>query len=401
MKHLIIVLLFALHFNAFSQDADKTVTLVVSGIGKTQDEAKQNALRSAIEQAFGAFISSKTEILNDNLVKDEIVSVANGNIQKFEILSEVQIPDGGFATTLNATVSISKLTSFVESKGVVAEFKGSILAANVKQQMLNEQNEIKSISSIVNTCKEILDLSTDFEIVRGEPKQINNDNNRWSVPLKINIKFNNNIQQFKQYFITSIKGLSMSPDEVEQYNKLGKKTYKLLIGDSISSGKTDNIEYLKTMAGGSSKFSYKIKCLGYPASKYSSNDLNKTIDMFNELEKKKHANCRGYHEIEYNEEKFGNGYNFRTENALISIIDLFHYTIHSLLNFEVTNGIDIFNPSRFVKGIDRYDPSRFTNELHRYLKIESDNLNVILFQNEPFGIFQSFSGLHRNSIRCY
>jgi hypothetical protein len=135
--------------------------------------------------------------------------------------------------------------------------------------------------------------------------------------------------------------------------------------------------------------------LGYPASKYSSNDLNKTIDMFNELEKKKHANCRGYHEIEYNEEKFGNGYNFRTENALISIIDLFHYTIHSLLNFEVTNGIDIFNPSRFVKGIDRYDPSRFTNELHRYLKIESDNLNVILFQNEPFGIFQSFSGKGR------
>ena len=65
----------------FAQDADKTVTLVVSGQGKSQDEAKQKALRSAIEQAFGAFISSKTEILNDNLVKDEIVSVANGNIQ--------------------------------------------------------------------------------------------------------------------------------------------------------------------------------------------------------------------------------------------------------------------------------------------------------------------------------
>jgi hypothetical protein len=48
-------------------------------------------LRSAIEQAFGAFISSKTEILNDNLVKDEIVSVSNGNIQKFEVLSEAQI----------------------------------------------------------------------------------------------------------------------------------------------------------------------------------------------------------------------------------------------------------------------------------------------------------------------
>jgi len=95
--------------NAFSQE-DKTVTLVVSGQGVTQEEARQKALRGAIEQAFGTFISSKTEILNDNLVKDEIVSVANGNIQKFEIISEVQIPSGNYATSLRATVSITKLT---------------------------------------------------------------------------------------------------------------------------------------------------------------------------------------------------------------------------------------------------------------------------------------------------
>ena len=35
-----------------AQDADKTVTITVSGSGKTQDAAKQSALRSAIEQAF-------------------------------------------------------------------------------------------------------------------------------------------------------------------------------------------------------------------------------------------------------------------------------------------------------------------------------------------------------------
>ena len=65
MKKLILIMSLAISINAFAQDADKTVTLVVSGQGKTQDEAKQVALRSAIEQAFGAFISSKTEIIND------------------------------------------------------------------------------------------------------------------------------------------------------------------------------------------------------------------------------------------------------------------------------------------------------------------------------------------------
>ena len=112
----------------FAQDADKTITLVVSGQGKTQDEAKQNALRSAIEQAFGTFISSKTEILNDNLVKDEIVSVANGNIQKFEVISEVQIPNGDYVTSLKATVSVTKLISFVEKKGgVIVVKKGAVV----------------------------------------------------------------------------------------------------------------------------------------------------------------------------------------------------------------------------------------------------------------------------------
>ena len=51
------LLVFTQHA-AQAQEADKTVTLVVNGQGKTPDEAKQNALRSAIEQAFGAFISS-------------------------------------------------------------------------------------------------------------------------------------------------------------------------------------------------------------------------------------------------------------------------------------------------------------------------------------------------------
>ena len=122
MKKLLLLLTLVFTFTASAQD-DKTVTLVVSGQGKTQDEAKQNALRSAIEQAFGTFISSKTEILNDNLVKDEIVSVTNGNIQKYEVLSEVQIPDGGYATSLKAIVSVSKLTSFCASKGVAIKFK--------------------------------------------------------------------------------------------------------------------------------------------------------------------------------------------------------------------------------------------------------------------------------------
>ena len=63
---------------AFAQPSE--VTLVVTGEGATKEEATNNALRSAVEQAFGVFVSANTEILNDEIVKDEIASISSGNI---------------------------------------------------------------------------------------------------------------------------------------------------------------------------------------------------------------------------------------------------------------------------------------------------------------------------------
>ena len=68
--------------------AKDEVLLIVSGDGSTKEEATKAALRSAIEQAFGTFVSSNTKILNDELVKDEIVTVASGNIKSYKYLIE-------------------------------------------------------------------------------------------------------------------------------------------------------------------------------------------------------------------------------------------------------------------------------------------------------------------------
>jgi hypothetical protein len=227
MKKLILIFALIINLSAFSQD-DKTVTLVVSGQGKTQDEAKQNALRSAIEQAFGTFISSKTEILNDNLVKDEIVSIANGNIQKFDIISEVQIPDGGYATTLKATVSVTKLTSFVESKGVEVEFKGSLFGANLRQQKLNEEAEYKAILNLCQTSNEILSKSLDYSLEVGDPIKAP-ESNDYQVLYTVKATPNNNFDQFVNNFHSNIKFISMPVAEQEDFKKLNKEIYILKV----------------------------------------------------------------------------------------------------------------------------------------------------------------------------
>ena len=103
------VLLFFSQINLFSQNESQVVSLTVTSQGGSQEEAKNNALRNAIQQTIGVFISANSTILNDNLVKDEIVSISNGTIQKYQILNEGQLNNNIYFVTLNADVSVTKL----------------------------------------------------------------------------------------------------------------------------------------------------------------------------------------------------------------------------------------------------------------------------------------------------
>ena len=236
MKQLILIVVLALSINTYAQEV-KTVTLTVSGQGKTQDEAKQNALRNAIEQAFGVFISSNTEILNDELVKDEIVSIANGNIEKFKVISEVEVPEVGHATTLKATVSITKLTSFVESKGVEIEFKGSLFGANLRQQRINENAELQAIINLCEVSNQILSKSIDYSIEVDEPVKANSmrgftpQQDDYQILFTIKLSPNKNFDQFVNYFYSGMKAISMPVPEQENYIKLNKDIYYLTVNN--------------------------------------------------------------------------------------------------------------------------------------------------------------------------
>jgi len=213
----------------YAQEADKTVSITVSGSGKTQDEAKQSALRSAIEQAFGAFISSKTEILNDQIVADQMSSVSSGNIKSFKILAELQFPDGSWGITLNTIVSVSKLTNFVEAKGITVDIKGSLFAINIKQQMLNEQSELKAVSQMIGLLHKTMQLAFDYEIKSGEPKSLDSENKNWAIPLEVTTKANKNMDFCANYCIKTLESICLSREERKNYERLNKEVFPVYI----------------------------------------------------------------------------------------------------------------------------------------------------------------------------
>lgn len=207
---------------------DKTVTLTVTGTGRTLEEAKINALRSAIEQSFGSFISSKTEILNDKLLNDEIVSISNGNVQKYDVISQIEIPNIGFSITLNAKVSIANLTSFIENKGIDVEFKGSLFATNIKLQKLNEESEIKLMYELFGALHENFQTSFDYTIEAQNPI-LDNEGKNYDVHLKTNAICNKNYDTTMNYFIQVLNSVGMTSNEVEEYKTIKKFYYCVLI----------------------------------------------------------------------------------------------------------------------------------------------------------------------------
>ena len=215
--------------NTFSQTASKEVSITASGSGKTLEDAKQAALRSATEQAFGAFISSKTEMFNDQVVADQMASVSNGNIKSFSILNESQLPDGSWGVTLKALVSVDKLTSFVEAKGIAIEIKGGMFALNIKQQLLNEQGEIKAVSEMVGLLHEPMQISFDYIIKSSDPKSSDAESKNWEIPLMVTATTNKNIDFCANYCIKTLSALSLSSEEVKSYQSLNKAIFPVLI----------------------------------------------------------------------------------------------------------------------------------------------------------------------------
>ena len=124
---------------------ENIVTLVASGTGLTKENATKSALRSALEQAYGTFVSSNTQIVNDELVKDEIVSISSGNIRNYNEISCIELPQGGYDVSVKAVVSIGNLVTFAQNHGMSTELSGNTFLMNRNMAKLNRKNEKKAL----------------------------------------------------------------------------------------------------------------------------------------------------------------------------------------------------------------------------------------------------------------
>ena len=153
------------------KNPNEEITLTVSSDGPTKDDAVKNALRLALEQAYGAFVSANTTILNDELVKDEIVTISTGAIKEYSIVSEVEKPDGkGFMVTTKATVSLPHLITYAKNHGSECEFAGNTFGMQMKLWELQKKNELIALKNLFSQAKAMLPSQINWTLKVEEPK---------------------------------------------------------------------------------------------------------------------------------------------------------------------------------------------------------------------------------------
>ena len=231
MKKIILIITILATSIIYTQNRD-IIKITTSASGITKEVAIQDALRSALEQSYGSFISTKTNIKNDELLKDEIVAITSGEIHDYELVSETKI-ESGYAVTIVAKISKSVLNNFVtQSGGDAIIFDANVFSTKIRLQRLNENAEIKSINNILEILEEIYGRSIEFEFTSSNPK-INESNKKWRVDFELTTKYNENILSFIDYFSSSIEKIAMTEEQKTTYEELGKSTYPIVVNNEF------------------------------------------------------------------------------------------------------------------------------------------------------------------------
>ena len=223
--------------------AQETVRLTVNGQGATKEVATANALRSAIEQAFGVFVSANTQILNDEIVKDEIATISSGNIEEYTELGCITMPDGQMSVSLSATVSIGNLISYARSKGSSTEFAGAVFAMNMKMRKLNAENEKKAVEHLRNQMEILapdlfqIEISItespikkhmseyDFSTLKSFNLSAEADVNYYLIPIKLNYFSSEASKAFYTVLLNTLQSLALSQSEIEEYRNSDEYIY--------------------------------------------------------------------------------------------------------------------------------------------------------------------------------
>lgn len=213
----------------------KTTTVVASGTGRNEEQARKQAEINAIVSTIGSFVSQETTVINDKLIQDKIAEISSGTITKTEIVK----PFDGKSMTIRATVSVSEVMSFCKKNGIGTTVNGSGIYTEIERMGNNQDGEETALEGLSKKLESMLKQCFDYKVIASDPSFEKTGNSRSNqrissrdniiIPLKVEVYTNANIKIVFDEIKKTFKGISMSRSEMEMYKKLGKRFYEVTI----------------------------------------------------------------------------------------------------------------------------------------------------------------------------
>jgi len=204
----------------------------VTGKGKTCSEARNDALRNAINTAYGSLIYSTTEINNDKLISDDINMLTSGNILKYLELETCSESNGIWTIKLSVTVSQTELAKFIDGKGKSVAISGELLKQKSDQEISATKSELAIIKNLLFQLESLTLDPFDYDISIG--KVTINDGKYCDLPAEINVRANINIYNAYLKLTKEIEKITVSElDQNFRTETLKEKNYSIKINDKI------------------------------------------------------------------------------------------------------------------------------------------------------------------------
>jgi len=133
-----------------TQDAEGEAAIVGGNMDRAAREAKEAALRSAVEQVAGVLISSQSLAVNSQLVSDQVYSHSAGYVQSYEVLSQ-STERNVVKVKVRAKVGTAALDKDLQAvQALVRRLQGRKLVILLQEQTIDDKG-VATSSGVTST----------------------------------------------------------------------------------------------------------------------------------------------------------------------------------------------------------------------------------------------------------
>jgi len=215
---MLLISIGALNAGVHSEDLEKIEKVIVTGVGTDPDKATRNAIRNAVEQVVGTFISSDTAVKNNQLIKDEILSYSGGYAKGTKVISQEKTDDGLVAVRLEAEVVSTRLKRKIQELNITTkQIEGKSLFAEAVSRQEEKENGAELLAKVL---KKYPQAAYTFDV--GKPEMEDATAGKAKVSVPVTIRWDSN-------FVAELKQ-ALKQVAAEEFDTVNLKDMKKISG---------------------------------------------------------------------------------------------------------------------------------------------------------------------------